>query len=67
MKVLLATQNEGKVLRLKHLLANSGVEVEVHTPKDLGIENIEVEENGTTLQENVEMKPLIEVLKKLLK
>lgn len=45
-KVFLATANEGKIQRFKHLLKEAGVEVEIHTPKDFGLEKIEVEEGS---------------------
>jgi len=55
-KIFLATHNEGKIQRFKNLLEHTGLDVEIHTPKDLGLENIEAEENGKTLAENAEIK-----------
>lgn len=55
-KIFLATNNEGKVERFRKLLAATGVVVELYTPRDLGIEAIDVVENGKTLAENAEIK-----------
>ncbi len=55
-KIFLATHNEGKIQRFKNLLEHTGLDVEIYTPKDLGLENIEAEENGKTLAENAEIK-----------
>lgn len=54
MKVLVATNNAGKVERYRKLLRDT--DIELVTPKDLGIETIDVEENGKTLAENAELK-----------
>lgn len=56
MKILLATNNGGKVERFKRLLAHINLDVELFTPKELGIEILDVEENGKTLAENAEIK-----------
>ena len=37
-KVLLATNNQGKVERFKHLLKQVDKDIEVYTPTSLGIE-----------------------------
>ncbi len=55
-KIFLATRNEGKVQRFKKLLRHAGLKIALCTPKDLGLENIEVEENGKDLRENAEIK-----------
>jgi inosine/xanthosine triphosphate pyrophosphatase family protein len=55
-KLLLATQNVGKIERFKNLLQHAGLDIEVHTPKDFGLENINPEENGKTLAENALIK-----------
>ncbi|MDO8566173.1 MAG: non-canonical purine NTP pyrophosphatase [Candidatus Moranbacteria bacterium] len=55
-KIFLATQNEGKIERFKDLIRHTGFDVEVFTPLDLKIEDIEAEENGKTLAENAEIK-----------
>ena len=55
-KIFLGTKNEGKIERFKKLLANSGLDLEIFTPQDFGLENIEVEENGKTLAENALIK-----------
>lgn len=51
-KIFLATGNEGKIQRFRHLLREAGIDVEIYTPKDLDLENIEVLENGKNLREN---------------
>lgn len=58
MRIFLATSNSAKVERYKNLLKHTGVEVEVFTPKDLGLENVKVEETGKTLLENAKLKAL---------
>lgn len=55
-KIFLATQNEGKIERYKRLLTSVGTDVEVYTPLDLNLENIDVAETGKTLTENAEIK-----------
>ena len=55
-KIFLATNNEGKVERFRKLLVATRVAVKLHTPRDLGIEMIDVVENGKTLAENAEIK-----------
>lgn len=55
-KIFLATRNEGKINRFKNLIHHTGFDVEIFTPFDLKIEDIEVEENGKTLAENAEIK-----------
>lgn len=54
MKILVATNNAGKVERYRQLLV--GADVELFTPAELGIESIEVDETGDTLAANAEMK-----------
>lgn len=53
-KILVATNNAGKIERYRKLLR--GTDIELVTPKEMGIETVEVEENGTTLAENAELK-----------
>lgn len=55
-KIFLATRNEGKIDRFKNLIHHTGFDVEIFTPFDLKIEDIEVEENGKTQAENAEIK-----------
>ncbi len=52
-QILIATGNKGKVKEIQALL--DGLEVELVTPKDLGLE-MEVEEDGTTYEENAGKK-----------
>lgn len=55
-KIFLATGNLGKIERFKNLLLGAGLDVEIYTPQDFGLENIEVKESGKTLAENAEIK-----------
>lgn len=55
-KVFLATHNQGKIQRFKNLLEYTGLDIEIFTPKDFGLEDVEAEENGSTLAENAEIK-----------
>ncbi len=55
-KILLATNNEGKIERFKNLLKHVDPTMEVYTPKELGIETLDTPETGTTLEENAEIK-----------
>ncbi len=55
-KVFLATNNGDKVERYRKLFASAELDVELCTPRDLGIEAIEVVEDGETLAENAEKK-----------
>lgn len=52
-KLLLATNNQGKVLEYQNLL--SGISCELVTPASLGIK-LDVEENGSTYHENARLK-----------
>jgi len=55
-KVFLATHNEGKIERFKNLLLHTRLDIEIHTPKEFGLENIDPEEIGKTLAENAAIK-----------
>jgi XTP/dITP diphosphohydrolase len=55
-KVFIATFNEGKIQRFKKLIDRTGLEVEVYTPADLDLEDPNIEETGTSLAENAEIK-----------
>lgn len=54
MNVLVATNNKGKVERYRKLL--EGTDIELVTPAELGIEGVDVVEDGATLAENAEKK-----------
>jgi XTP/dITP diphosphohydrolase len=54
-KLLIATGNRGKVKEIQSLL--EGLDVELVTPKDIGLE-LEVVEDGQTYAENAEKKAL---------
>ena len=49
MEIILATNNKGKVREMKEIMEGTGIEV--YSLKDKGVE-IEVEEDGTTFEEN---------------
>jgi inosine/xanthosine triphosphate pyrophosphatase family protein len=51
-KVLLATNNRGKIERYKKLIGKTDLDVQFLRLGDAGIENIEVVEDGNTLVEN---------------
>lgn len=55
-RVFLATNNHGKIERFKNLLWQSVRNLKVYTCEDLGIEPIDVIENGKTLEENAILK-----------
>jgi XTP/dITP diphosphohydrolase len=54
-KILLATNNQHKIQEIQAILADLS-EVELVTPREIGLENIEPEENGATYRENAEIK-----------
>jgi XTP/dITP diphosphohydrolase len=54
-RLLIATNNQGKLIELQELL--KGLNVELRTPADLGIA-IEIEEDGETYAENATKKAL---------
>ena len=56
MKILLASNNAGKVERLVRLLKEVNPTIELRTPSDLGVGPVEVEEVAGTLAGNAELK-----------
>ena len=52
-KLLIATNNKGKLLEFQDLLKDTGIEL--ITPADIGLD-IDVEEDGTTYTENAVKK-----------
>jgi XTP/dITP diphosphohydrolase len=52
-ELLLATNNQGKLIELRSLL--TGLDLELVTPADLGL-NLQVKESGGTYQENAVLK-----------
>ena len=52
-EILIATNNKGKLVEIKSLLANTNLQV--RSPADLGV-NIDVIEDGSTYQENAALK-----------
>ncbi len=55
MKILYGTGNKAKVEAMKKIIEVHGFDAELFTIKDVGFEQ-EVEENGTTFEENSEIK-----------
>ena len=55
-KIFLATNNEGKIERFKNLLNHTDLHLDIYTPKDFELQNINPEENGKTLADNAEIK-----------
>ena len=55
-EIFLASNNEGKAERYRRLLGATDLDIVLRTPKDFGLEHIEVEENGKTLAENALIK-----------
>ncbi|MBO5477856.1 MAG: RdgB/HAM1 family non-canonical purine NTP pyrophosphatase [Clostridia bacterium] len=51
-KIIMATNNEGKIRELKKLLSK----YEILSQKEAGIEDLDVEENGETFEENAIIK-----------
>jgi leucyl-tRNA synthetase len=56
-EVFLASTNASKKLRIEKLLADKGIKIKIVTAKDLGLEPIEVNEDGDLL-ENAKQKAL---------
>ncbi len=56
MKVLLATNNGGKIERFRKLINYIDPNIELFSPDELGIETLDTEENGTTLMDNAILK-----------
>ena len=57
MKILYGTGNKAKVASMRKIIEVHGFETELFTIKDVGFDQ-EVEENGTTFEENSEIKAL---------
>lgn len=51
-QVLLATNNAAKVERFRRLILYTGLPITLTTPHELGIEAIDIAEDGDTLEEN---------------
>ncbi|MFN3305852.1 MAG: RdgB/HAM1 family non-canonical purine NTP pyrophosphatase [Candidatus Kapaibacteriota bacterium] len=56
MKILLATNNKHKVYEIKEKILEYGLEIDLLTLSDVANEKIEIEENGSTLEENALIK-----------
>jgi leucyl-tRNA synthetase len=50
--MVFASNNAGKVKRMRNLLKAAGLDIELKTPAELGIEDFDVEESGETLRED---------------
>ena len=55
MDIVLASRNKKKIKELKDMLAVNNVDVNVLSLDDIGITE-EIEENGTTFEENARIK-----------
>ncbi|OGG40235.1 hypothetical protein A2116_02295 [Candidatus Jorgensenbacteria bacterium GWA1_49_17] len=55
-EVVFATNNVGKMKRMQKLFAAAGLKVTLKMPKEVGIEQNDVVEDGATLRENAERK-----------
>ena len=56
MKILLATNNNAKIERFKKLINHIDSNIELFSPYEIGIDPVDVEENGKTLIENALLK-----------
>jgi hypothetical protein len=56
MKILLATNNKGKIERFKKLINHIDSSIELFSPNELGIDVLDTEENGKTLMDNALLK-----------
>lgn len=54
MRLLLATMNPGKIRQISKGL--EGIPWQIVSPKDIGLDALEVEETGSTLEENARLK-----------
>lgn len=57
MKILYGTGNKAKVEAMRKIIKSHGFDAELYTIKDIGYDQ-EVEENGTTFEENSEIKAI---------
>ena len=55
-QVVFASNNRGKVKRLEKIFKAAGIPAVIKTPREIGISDFEVEEDGKTLAENAEKK-----------
>lgn len=56
MQILLATNNKAKIERFKKLINHIDSSIEIFSPNDIGIESLDVVENGETLMDNALLK-----------
>jgi leucyl-tRNA synthetase len=57
--VVFASNNQGKVIRIKKLIAAAGLNINLLSPADIGITDFDVEEDGKTILENSTKKALV--------
>lgn len=57
-EILLATNNQHKVEEFKKMLSEAKIDLKVKTPKDLGLYNFNVNEDGDTFFENSRRKAI---------
>ncbi len=56
MRIVFATNNLGKLKRMRKLFEEGHIDIELLMPKDIGIERFDVSEDARTLEENSEKK-----------
>lgn len=54
MRLLLATTNAGKIEKIRHHL--EGIPVSIVSPAEVGLSDVSIDENGTTMEENARLK-----------
>jgi len=66
MNMIFATTNQGKVREVKMMLEDAGVNLDMQTLKEAGIE-ADIDENGTTFEENaiIKAKAVVELTGKI--
>ena len=57
MKILYGTGNKAKVEAMRKIIKNYGFDAELYTSKEVGFDQ-DVEETGTTFEENSEIKAM---------
>ncbi len=55
-EIFVATNNQAKIERFKNLLETAPSHIIIRTPKDFGLDTVEVEESGASLAQNAEIK-----------
>ena len=67
MKIIYGTSNQAKIAQVKDYLDYKNIDVEILSLKDIGF-NEEIDENGTTFEENslIKQEPLRLIVKKII-